>query len=95
MKEVAVTIVKQDHCGMLTGEYNMDFIETEEDYIIINGISFNIIEIFSDDSGEKISNLERMFHKKYESAGFSGFDGATEWLKFSPELLEEFRCLLR
>lgn len=45
MKEVAVTIVKQDHCGMLTGEYNMDFIETEEDYIIINGISFNIIEI--------------------------------------------------
>lgn len=56
---------------------------------------FNIIEIFSDDSGEKISNIERMFHKKYESAGFSGFDGATEWLKFSPELLEEFKNLSR
>jgi len=56
---------------------------------------FNIIEIFSDDSGEKIANIEKYFHKKYESAGFSGFDGATEWLKFSPELFEEFKNLSR
>lgn len=56
---------------------------------------FNVIEIFSDDSGEKIANIEKYFHKKYESAGFSGFDGATEWLKFSHELLEEFKNLSR
>lgn len=36
---------------------------------------------------------KRIPEGKYESAGFKGFDGATEWLKFSPELLEEFRQL--
>ncbi len=54
---------------------------------------FSLIELYSNISGDLIFNLERMFHSKYESAGFKGFDGATEWLKFSPELLEEFRLL--
>ncbi len=56
---------------------------------------FSLIELYENSSGNLIFNLERMFHKKYESAGFSGFDGATEWLKFSPELLEEFKNLSR
>ena len=42
---------------------------------------------------ECIDRLNALDGRKYESAGFIGFDGATEWLKFSPELLEEFRQL--
>jgi len=56
---------------------------------------FDIIEIYHNDDGLVISELESHFHRKYESAGFKGFDGATEWLKFSPELLEEFKNLSR
>lgn len=33
--------------------------------------------------------IEKYYHKKYESAGLTGFDGATEWLKYSPELMDE------
>jgi hypothetical protein len=54
---------------------------------------FSLIELYENSSGDLIFNLERMFHKKYESAGFNGFDGATEWLIFSRELLEEFISL--
>lgn len=53
---------------------------------------FNLIEQISGD-GLKISELEKHFHNKYESAGFTGFDGATEWLICTPELLEELRKL--
>lgn len=43
--------------------------------------------------GEKIAELERYFHKKYKSAGLSGFDGATEWLICTDELLNELRTI--
>lgn len=33
--------------------------------------------------------IEKYYHKKYGSAGLTGFDGATEWLKYSPELMDE------
>ena len=33
--------------------------------------------------------IEKYYHKKYESAGLTGFDGATEWLKYSSELMDE------
>lgn len=49
---------------------------------------FNLISVKSS-SGSNIMALERYFHSKYESAGLSGFDGATEWLKYSPELMSE------
>lgn len=39
--------------------------------------------------GSHAAELERYYHRKYESAGLSGFDGATEWLKYSPELMSE------
>ena len=39
--------------------------------------------------GEKAQIIEKYYHRKYESAGLSGFDGATEWLKYSPELMNE------
>jgi len=39
--------------------------------------------------GVKIAELEKYFHGKYERAGFNGFDGATEWLVCSDDLLKE------
>ena len=51
---------------------------------------FNLVEQISGD-GAKIAELEKHFHEKYERAGFKGFDGATEWLICSDELLSELR----
>ena len=53
---------------------------------------FSCIEKFEGD-GTKIAALEKHFHNKYERAGFVGFDGCTEWLICTPELLEELRKL--
>ena len=53
---------------------------------------FNIVEQF-EGGGAKIASLEKHFHENYESAGFSGFDGATEWLVCSDELLSELRSV--
>ena len=53
---------------------------------------FHVIERISGD-GAKIAALEKYFHGKYERAGFVGFDGCTEWLICTPELLEELREL--
>jgi len=47
-----------------------------------------MVEQISGD-GSKIAELEKYFHGKYERAGFTGFDGATEWLACSDELLGE------
>lgn len=54
--------------------------------------NFSIIEKVSGD-GLHIQEIERYFHGKYERSGFSGFDGATEWLVCTPELLEEIRSI--
>lgn len=40
-------------------------------------------------TGTEAMRKEKYYHKKYESAGLTGFDGATEWLKYSPELMSE------
>lgn len=53
---------------------------------------FNLVEQISGD-GAKIAELEKYFHEKYERAGFVGFDGCTEWLICTPQLLEELREL--
>ena len=53
---------------------------------------FNIVEQLDGD-GTKIAELEKYFHNKYESAGFKSFDGATEWLVCTPELIQELRGL--
>lgn len=39
--------------------------------------------------GAHAAALEKHYHDKYESAGLTGFDGATEWLRYSPELMNE------
>ena len=53
---------------------------------------FHVIERISGD-GAKIAALEKYFHNKYERARFAGFDGCTEWLICTPQLLEELREL--
>ena len=53
---------------------------------------FNLVEQLSGD-GAKIAELEKHFHSKCERAGFTGFDGCTEWLICTPQLLEELREL--
>lgn len=36
--------------------------------------------------GHNIRDLEATFHRNFRSSGFTGFDGATEWLKFDPNI---------
>ena len=43
--------------------------------------------------GQTARQFEKMFHDKFESAGFTGFDGATEWLQWSTELQYWLRLL--
>lgn len=46
---------------------------------------FSIIRM----SGREAIDREKYYHKKYERIGFIGFNGCTEWLKYSKELMEE------
>lgn len=41
-------------------------------------------------SGREAPEFERLVHKNFESAGFAGFQGCTEWVRFSPEILTWF-----
>lgn len=53
---------------------------------------FSCVEIIAGD-GIMIYELEKYFHGKYERAGFTVFDGATEWLKCTNALLSELRSI--
>ena len=53
---------------------------------------FNFSLIGMEDSvGSKVRYLEGWFHDRYESAGLSGFDGATEWLIRTEDLIDNIR----
>lgn len=39
-------------------------------------------------SGADALNLETGAHRKFMSAGFTGFDGATEWLRYDPDIIQ-------
>lgn len=54
---------------------------------------FEPISLHHSDDGRVIADLEKVFHQNFESSGFSGFDGATEWLKFNPDILTIMRIL--
>lgn len=53
---------------------------------------FNVAELITL-PGMIARQLEVKFHRDFESAGFRGFDGATEWLKFDPNILFRLRSL--
>lgn len=54
---------------------------------------FEVFHIHHCDDGHIIRELEKMFHSHFESSGFTKFDGATEWLKFNPDILSLLRIL--
>lgn len=54
---------------------------------------FEPVALHSSDDGRAIAELEKAFHLNFESSGFTGFDGATEWLKFNQEILSIMRIL--
>nr|DAF78389.1 MAG TPA: meiotically up-regulated protein 113 [Caudoviricetes sp.] len=55
---------------------------------VVTPFDFDLIHKIKTD-GVKARKIEKYYHKKYESSGFKGFNGATEWLKYSPELMNE------
>lgn len=54
---------------------------------------FHTIGLLNLEDGPSARSLERMFHSEFERSGFTGFDGATEWLKFDPQILSLLRIL--
>jgi len=48
---------------------------------------FSVERIFRR-SGNSAISIESIVHRSYESAGFRGWNGATEWLKYDPEIIE-------
>ena len=53
---------------------------------------FKVIEEI-EGNGAFIAELERHLKSKYNRAGLNGFDGYTEWLICTSDLLEELRNL--
>lgn len=54
---------------------------------------FHVIEIFAHEDGRKAQEWEKIFHKSFESANLTGFNGCTEWLKWNPQIPLWFRFL--
>ena len=54
--------------------------------------NFKLIKVYKD-KGIKVFNLEKYFHNKYQSAGLTGFEGYTEWLKYDKQLMNEVNSL--
>lgn len=48
---------------------------------------FDVIRIIRC-SGNKAISIESRIHSTFESAGFKGWDGATEWLKYDPSIID-------
>lgn len=55
--------------------------------------SFDVMKVVEDDDGLKIRMLEKYFHGKYERAALSKFDGYTEWLIATDELISEIEAM--
>lgn len=54
---------------------------------------FDIVERFDFENGELCAVFERLMLDKFDSAGFTGFDGATEWVKWNHEITAWFRLM--
>lgn len=56
---------------------------------------FKFTQVFSYKCrGEDARKIEKRLHQSFERAGFKGFCGATEWLKFDPAILDVLRDLI-
>lgn len=54
---------------------------------------FNVIEMIEFEKGEDAFVWESIFHKSFDSAGLKGFDGCTEWLKWSKDVSQWLRFI--
>lgn len=52
--------------------------------------AFNLIEYVKGD-GNAIRLSEKILHSMFESSGFKGFDGCTEWFKFDESIFTQFK----
>lgn len=50
---------------------------------------FNMSALRVSFDAEGVLEFEKYIHGKYQSAGMSGFDGATEWMKFDANIIAE------
>lgn len=48
--------------------------------------SFDLILLHGEKVGRNAREIEKVIHERFESANLSGFNGATEWLKWNPEI---------
>lgn len=53
---------------------------------------FDIIKIIKT-NGMTAASIESRFHNEFQRAGFSGFDGCTEWVIKTPRLMLEIEKL--
>jgi len=70
VNHIAVTTVKVDYQGMITDEFEMKFIKTKEDFIIIDRIKFDFSEL---PVGEKYSYTSYHFDEKLGENDYSLF----------------------
>jgi len=55
--------------------------------------TWECIHIVQDDDGNVPKSLEKLFHKKFDRHGLTGFDGATEWLTWNDDISTWFSIL--
>lgn len=55
---------------------------------------FSVYSLFNT-SGKNAMKIEKDIHSRYERAGFSGFQGSTEWMIATRELLDEMKGMGR
>lgn len=54
---------------------------------------FDVVESIRFENGADARQWEKIFHEAFTSACLTGFDGSTEWLKWTPEIQGWFRFL--
>ena len=54
---------------------------------------FSAIGVSKEMDGYKALRMEKSFHSAFCGAGLTGFDGATEWLKFDHEIISRFMSI--
>lgn len=83
--------VLRSECGLYLKVGISNFIESRMTGLKrATPFDFNKIECFFG-CGSKVRNMESKFHKVFDSAGFKGFDGATEWFHYDSEKLEQLK----
>lgn len=88
--KAGVLYILRSHCG---GHVKVGISNAPESRLlnlkIETPFGFSLIEMIEFDDGRAAYDLETYLHGKYERSGFSGFDGATEWLVFDERIIRD------